>query len=113
MADMKDLHSSASTLFARGGGLHAPPEVLLAWPKPNYVNPETRGWGGAIFCAIMMGIATVVYIARMWARVVVSKNTGWDDILISISMLPLLGLTITTVLGKHYVLSLSRIWLTA
>ena len=101
MADVAGFHASAGALLARGGGLHTPPEVLLGWPRPNYVNPETRGMGGPVFLGILMGIALLVYLARMWARLIVAKNAGWDDILISCAMLPLIGLTVATVLGKH------------
>lgn len=72
----------------------------MAWPKPNYVNPEERGWEAPVVLLVFMAITIVVYGARMWARFSISKNTGLDDFLISIAMLPLIGLTISTVLGK-------------
>lgn len=50
---------------------------------------------------VVLGITFLVYCARMWARLVISKNTGLDDILVSIAMLPLFGLTISSVLGKY------------
>ena len=99
------LGSHASRLVARAGGLHPPPEVLLSWPKPNYVDPEERGWGTPIVLMVFLGISFLVYCARMWARLAISKNTGLDDILVSIAILPLFGLTISTVLGKHYLTS--------
>ncbi|CAN9350736.1 unnamed protein product [Alternaria alternata] len=97
--DVNVLGSHASRLVARAGGLHPPPEVLLSWPKPNYVDPEERGWGTPIVLMVFLGISFLVYCARMWARLAISKNTGLDDILVSIAILPLFGLTISTVLG--------------
>lgn len=98
--DVYSQSSHAGGLVARGGGLHPPPEVMLNWPKPNYVNPEERGWAAPIVLLVFLGITFLVYVARMWARIAISKNTGLDDILISLSMIPLFGLTIATVLGK-------------
>lgn len=87
-------------LFARDGGLHPPSEVLLSWPKPNYINPEDRGWSSSIVLLIFLGITFLVYIARIWARLGLGKNAGLDDTLMSIAMIPLFGLTISAVLGK-------------
>lgn len=98
MAATQGFHGGS--LVARAGGLHPPPEVILSWPKPNYIDPEERGWEAPIVLIIFMAITFFVYVARMWARISISKNTGLDDILISIAMLPLFGLTITTILGK-------------
>ncbi len=87
-------------LFVRDGGLHPPPEVLHSWPKPNYINPDDRGWTSSIVLLIVLGITFLVYIARMWARLGLGKNAGLDDTLMSIAILPLFGLTISAVLGK-------------
>lgn len=97
MADMALLH--ADSLLKRSGGLHPPESVILSWPRPNYTHPEERGWEAPIVLLVFLGITTIVYVARMWARLAVSKNAGADDILISISMLPLFGLTISVILA--------------
>ncbi|KAF1844244.1 uncharacterized protein K460DRAFT_317563 [Cucurbitaria berberidis CBS 394.84] len=99
MADLNGLHSHASVLFTRDGGLHPPPEVLKSWPNPNHINPEERGWAAPIVLLVVLGITFLVYMARIWARLVVAKNAGLDDLLISIAMLPLLGLAISVVLA--------------
>lgn len=101
-ADYELLRSSAEHLFKRGGGLHPTPEVIKSWPRPNYINPEQRGWEAPIVLLVFLGITVAVYIARMWARLAISKNGGIDDILISLSMIPLFGLTIAVVLGKFF-----------
>lgn len=87
-------------LFARDGGLHPPSEVLLSWPRPNFVDPEDRGWSSSIVLLIFLGITFLVYVARMWARLGLGKNAGLDDTLMSVAMLPLFGLTISVVLGE-------------
>ena len=90
-------------IFARDGGIHPPSDVLLAWPKPNYINPEDRGWSSSIVLLVFVGITFLVYIARMWARLGVGKNHGLDDTIMSVAMIPLFGLTISVVLGKKVV----------
>ncbi|KAF2827810.1 hypothetical protein CC86DRAFT_264124, partial [Ophiobolus disseminans] len=86
-------------LVRRAGGLHPPKEVIMSWPKPNHVDPEERGWEAPILLSIALGITFLVYAARMWARLVVAKNAGVDDIIMAIAMLPLFGLTISVILG--------------
>lgn len=100
MADAAGLPAKLHTLIARDGGLHPPPEVLLSWPLPNYKNPEERGWEAPIVLIIVMGITFLIYVARMWARLALTKNAGLDDVLMSLAMLPVFGLTISTILGK-------------
>lgn len=85
--------------FARDGGLHPTSEVVLNWPKPNYINPEDRGWRSSIALLVVLGTTFMVYIARMWARLCVAKNAGLDDIIMSVAIIPLFGLTVSTVLG--------------
>jgi hypothetical protein len=99
MTDAARLLSNANVLLPRAGGVHAPPEVLLSWPRPNYINPETRGWEASIVLLIIVGITFLIFVARIWARLVIAKSAGLDDVLISIAMLPVLGLTISAVLG--------------
>jgi hypothetical protein len=99
MADAAGLFARAEALVQRDGGVHPPPEVLLSWPVPNYVNPEDRGWDSSIILMVVLGITFVIYTVRMWARLVVAKNAGLDDILMSVAMLPAFGLTISAVLG--------------
>jgi hypothetical protein len=100
MADAAGRFVRAEALLPRDGGVHPPPEVLLSWPVPNYVNPEVRGWESSIILIIVLGLTFLVYIGRMWARLVVAKNAGMDDILMSVAMLPVFGLTISAILGE-------------
>lgn len=102
MADFTLLRARTDNLLAtRSGGLHPPAEVLAAWPRPNYVNPEERGWEAPIVLMVMLFLTMVVFMARIWARLVVSKNAGIDDVFMSISMLPTIGLTVACILGTR------------
>lgn len=49
---------------------------------------------------VLLVLTLLVYIARMWARLVVAKNAGLDDWLMSIAMVIVIGSTITVVLGR-------------
>ncbi|KAF2741723.1 hypothetical protein M011DRAFT_318559 [Sporormia fimetaria CBS 119925] len=86
-------------LVARAGGLHPPPSVVLSWPRPNHVNPETRGSAAPYTLIILLVLTLIVYTARMWARLVVAKNAGLDDALMSVAMILVVGSTIAVVLG--------------
>ena len=81
------------------GGVNVPDSVRQTWPEPNYENPETRGWGFPVFLIILLVIAIAVYTARMWARLRIARNAGWDDWLMSIAMLSVVGATISVLLG--------------
>jgi phosphate/sulfate permease len=100
MADAAGLFARGQALYRRGGGVNVPPGVLLSWPTPNTVNPEERGWESSIILMVAMGVTFLVFIGRMWARLVVAKNAGLDDILMSVAMLPVFGLTISAILGE-------------
>lgn len=76
-----------------------PSSVIKSWPRPNHHDPETRGWAGPAVLIVFAAITTIVFGARVWARMFVSKNAGLDDLIMSIAMVPLIGLTIACVLG--------------
>ena len=97
------MSSNESGLFRRGGGLNTPPDVLIGWPAPNYTDPEERGWVAPIALFVVLGLTFLVFLLRIWARLIVLKNAGLDDLLMALAMLPVFGLTISAVLGEHSV----------
>ena len=68
-------------------------------PAPNYTNPEAHSDVGPIMVIIFLILSLIVYMARMWARVVLSKNAGLDDWIMTAAIIPLIGSTIVVVLG--------------
>jgi len=56
-----------------------PPEVKATWPKPNYIDPETRGPALLIVELTVLPIALIVLVLRLYVRCIVLKNSGWDD----------------------------------
>jgi hypothetical protein len=66
------------------GGVHPPISVILSWPTPNYVNPDTEGPGLIIVCIIFSTITTVLVALRLWARLFLIRQPGLDDLFVVI-----------------------------
>lgn len=58
------------------------PEVILTWPKPNYVNPEKRGSELFFINSIFFALATSAICIRLYTRLFIRKWFGLDDWLI-------------------------------
>lgn len=68
-----------------------PPEVMATWPKPNYVNPETRGSTLIVVEILTLFLAVTCVALRLYVRIVMMRKTDWDDWLMvgaSVSALP-------------------------
>lgn len=63
------------------GGLHAPIEQWLAWPGPNYIDPPTKPKYVLVVACIFGPICLPTFLARLWVRLRIQKNPGWDDFL--------------------------------
>ena len=68
------------------GGVHPPLSVIGSWPQPNYRNPETEGNRLTITTIVLGVIAILVVAARLYARIVLLGNPGWDDFLIVLAL---------------------------
>jgi hypothetical protein len=69
-----------------------PLSVILSWPTPNYVDPETRGQSLLVVNIILLALCFVAVAARLWARLVILHAPGLDDLLITIAMVHLIDL---------------------
>jgi len=58
------------------------PELILSWPSPNYINPETRGPILYYVNGCFFVVATVAVFLRLYIRMFVRKWVGIDDMLI-------------------------------
>jgi hypothetical protein len=67
------------------GGILPPIEVIVNWPTPNYVNPQTRGWGLIALAVTLSTMSLLVVCARLWARIRL-HSTGIDDWIILVTM---------------------------
>ncbi|KAF2443184.1 hypothetical protein P171DRAFT_496523 [Karstenula rhodostoma CBS 690.94] len=98
MADVTALRRHAN-LFRRGGGLDIPADVIISWPAPNYINPEIHSDSGPIVVIVFLALSILVYLARMWARVVTTKTAGLDDWIMTSAIIPLIAAAIAVVLA--------------
>lgn len=67
------------------GGLFPPIQVIATW-RPNYIHPERSGNDVIIVTAVMLFVAWVVFLMRMYARFHLTKSAGIDDALIILTM---------------------------
>lgn len=63
-----------------------PPQVLLTWPTPNYVDPLTRGNDALIVNIVCLSFAFVVTLLRLYTRLKITYSPGLDDALIVIAL---------------------------
>jgi hypothetical protein len=61
------------------GGINPPLEVILSWPKPNYVDPEQRSNTMLLVACICGPITIGLMLARLWVRIFHQRTSGWDD----------------------------------
>jgi hypothetical protein len=62
-----------------------PIDVLMTFPHPNYVNPETSGDALLVVNSVFVALAALALILRLYTRLVVLKFFGWDDTFITIA----------------------------
>lgn len=63
-----------------------PPEVLKTFPKPNYVDPVTRGPALMIVELTLLPIALICVALRLWVRIGWLHRSWWDDWLMVTAM---------------------------
>jgi hypothetical protein len=67
--------------------MRSPPlEVLKTWPKPNYVNPTTRGQSLMVVELTLLPIAMIVVFLRMYVRIAWLRKSWYDDYLMILAM---------------------------
>lgn len=78
-----------------------PPEVMAAWPTPNYKDPETRGPALMIVELVALPLALICVVLRLYVRIHLIKRSGWDDWLMVAAVFFCCGVTISVILGKY------------
>ncbi|KAF3941829.1 hypothetical protein ABW19_dt0209601 [Dactylella cylindrospora] len=76
-----------------------PPEVVAAWPKPNYENPANRGHYLIAVEVVLFFLTAVVVLGRIYTRRWLIRSFGWDDWFIIPACIFCLALTISTCLA--------------
>jgi hypothetical protein len=88
-----------------------PPEVLLTWPAPNYIDPaDVRGPQIIIITAILFPITVLLVALRIFTRARISKSFGLDDCFLVAALLPTAACTILTLLAVQRWGSDRHIW---
>jgi len=63
------------------------PSVPARWPKPNYVNPETRQTGATAYNTILIVAVVSIVSLRYYSRIgILKQKLGWDDLFIGLSL---------------------------
>ncbi|MCJ1232522.1 hypothetical protein MMC14_000475 [Varicellaria rhodocarpa] len=83
------------------GGLHPPQSVIDTWPTPNYINPVTRGYGLLALTVILFIVTPSIVGARLWARIIILRKPGLDDVLICFALIPTIGLGVCFILAAQ------------
>lgn len=63
------------------GNIHTIPlDVILTWPKPNYIDPVRRAWMPE-FAGILAAVTSLMVITRLWLRTRKQAGAlGLDDV---------------------------------
>lgn len=62
-----------------------PLNVILSWPKPNYIDPDRRGPALVVVNCILLPLSLIVVGLRLYTRLVVVHSAGLDDVFIGLA----------------------------
>ncbi|KAJ4408722.1 hypothetical protein N0V91_002977 [Didymella pomorum] len=79
----------------------APPEVIATWPKPNYIDPVTRGSALMVVELTLLPIAMIIVFMRLYVRIVWLKKSWWDDYLMVAAMVFSIGTTVLVIMATQ------------
>lgn len=66
-------------IFTMPGGIHPPLEVILSWPRPNYIDPIKRPKTVLVVACVFGPLTIALLLARLWVRIRIQRNAGVDD----------------------------------
>ncbi|KAG4413515.1 hypothetical protein IFR04_013343 [Cadophora malorum] len=75
-----------------------PLSVILSWPKPNYIDPETRGYSNVVLNIILYTILLGFVGLRIWTRKCLKNAFGLDDTFILLALVPTTGFFVISIL---------------
>jgi hypothetical protein len=56
-----------------------PISVILSWPRPNYVDPDTRGDALLVVESIFLALSWIILSMRLYVRLFILRKTWYDD----------------------------------
>ena len=81
--------------------MHPTAAVIASWPKPNYVDPVTRGPALTIVNIIFIILVLIVVALRYYTRLRITNSFGQDDIVIGLSLIPTFALTVVVLVADN------------
>ncbi|KIW10180.1 hypothetical protein PV08_11141 [Exophiala spinifera] len=90
--------------------LHPPPEVIATWPKPNYVNPVSRGDSLEYICIIFSVIGVIIVAARVYSRLFITKAPGLDDLLVVLALCVVITLCVLVIISNKVYQTGRHVW---
>ncbi|GAW19108.1 hypothetical protein ANO14919_085920 [Xylariales sp. No.14919] len=87
-----------------------PIEVIGSWPKPNYIDPESRAPIGKAIGPTLLALVTVILAIRLYSRKRLTKGFGLDDTFICLAYLPATAFTIAGVITQENFQWARHIW---
>lgn len=64
------------------GGFHPTRDAILEWPKPNYVDPQTKGNELLVITVISTILSISAVLARVWVRIGYQRQFRADDVML-------------------------------
>ncbi|RYC59125.1 hypothetical protein CHU98_g7078 [Xylaria longipes] len=83
-----------------------PIEVVASWPRPNYIDPESRAPVGKIIGSILLGLVTVILAIRLYSRKRLTNGFGLDDMFICLAYVPATAFTVAGISTQLIILFL-------
>ena len=68
-----------------------PLAVLLSFPTPDYIHPETRGLTAVILILVLSCFVVAVVALRVYTRVYIQRWPGLDDLFMVFAVVCLQG----------------------
>ena len=59
--------------------------IIPVFPKPNYINPVTRGPDTYVVGTVFLGLSTIVVALRLYARLFIRRWFGLDDLCVCLA----------------------------
>ncbi|EXJ80174.1 hypothetical protein A1O1_08316 [Capronia coronata CBS 617.96] len=90
--------------------LHPPASVIASWPRPNYIDPSTRGPALEYVCIIFSALAIFIVTARLYSRLLITRAPGLDDLLAVFALLFSIALSVLVIIGNKLYYSGRHVW---
>ncbi|KFZ01968.1 hypothetical protein V500_00523 [Pseudogymnoascus sp. VKM F-4518 (FW-2643)] len=92
------------------GGFHPTRDAILAWPKPNYVDPQTKGNELLVVTIISTILSITAVLARVWVRIGYQRQFRADDVMLVLCIVPTVGIAGLLILTETKFRWFRHIW---